>query len=293
MFAGLLMSRGKFLKKIAAEVLGEDIAKKLWGRLEIIGDIAILRKPPDVELEVLRPLAEEIIRRLPYVRSVWAAITPVVGEYRIREFAYLAGEKRSTTIYKEHGCVFKVDIRTVYISPALNYEHGRIARLVKPGEFVVNMFAGAGLFSIIIAKLARPHKVVSIDINPNAYQLMVENIKLNKVEGVVEPLLGDAREVVRKCCIERADRVLMPLPELAIEYLPDAILALKKEGMVHVYYFISAGRRDEALMSAERIFVDKLKTLGVEWEFASGRVVRSVGPRYYQVVLDIRIKKRD
>ncbi len=285
------MSRGKFLKKIAAEVLGEDVAKKLWGRLEIIGDIAILRKPPDVDLEVLKPLAEEILRRLPYVRSVWAAVTPVTGEFRVREFAYLAGERRSTTLYKEHGCVFKVDIRTVYISPALNYEHARIAKLVRPGEFVINMFAGAGLFSIIIARLARPSKVVSIDINPEAYRLMVENVKLNKVEGIVEPVLGDARGVVRKCCVGVADRVLMPLPELAIEYLPDAISALRGEGFVHVYYFITAKGRDEAVGAAEEVFAEALEKAGVEWEFTSGRVVRSVGPRYYQVVLDIRVKR--
>ena len=285
------MSRGKFLKKIAAEVLGEDIARKLWGRLEIIGDIAVLRKPPDVDLEVLRPLAEEILRRLPYVKSVWAAVTPVTGEFRVREFAHLAGERRSTTLYKEHGCVFKVDIRTVYISPSLNYEHSRVARLVRPGEFVINMFAGVGLFSIIIAKKAGPSKVVSIDINPEAYKLMVENVKLNNVERIVEPVLGDAREVVRRCCIGLADRVLMPLPELAIEYLPDAVSALRNEGFVHVYYFITARGRDEAVEGAKEVFADALKKIGADWRFVSGRVVRSVGPRYYQVVLDIRVKK--
>jgi len=287
------MSRGKFLKKIAAEVLGEEIAKKLWGRLEIIGDIAILRKPPDVDLDVLKPLAEEILRRLPYVRSVWAAVSPITGEFRVREFAHLAGEKRSTTIYKEHGCVFKIDIRSVYISPALNYEHARVARLVRPGEFVINMFAGAGLFSIIIAKKARPSKVVSIDINPEAYALMVENVRLNKVESVVEPVLGDAREVVRKCCIGAADRVLMPLPELAVDYLHDAVSALRGRGFVHVYYFVTAGRREEAVATAGEVFAGALEKTGVRWEIVSGRVVRSVGPRYYQVVLDIFVEKSD
>lgn len=285
------MSRGKFLKKIAADVLGEDVARKLWGRLEIVGDIAIIRKPPGIEIDVLKPLAREIINRVPYVRSVWAAVTPVTGEFRVREFTHLAGEERSTTLYKEHGCVFKVDIRTVYISPTLNYEHARIARLVGPGEFVINMFAGAGLFSIIIAKLSRPSKVVSIDINPDAYRLMLENVRLNKVEEVVEPVLGDAREVVRRCCVGKADRVLMPLPKLAVDYLPDAVAALKSEGVVHVYYFIASRGRTEAVESAKSVFADVMGRLGVRWEFASGRVVRSVGPRYYQVVLDIRVKK--
>lgn len=192
------MSRGKLLRSIAREIFGDEVAKKLWGRLEIIGDIAIMRKSPELDVSIYKVLANEVLRRLPYVKSVWLAITPVKGVHRVREFIHLAGEPRSITIYKEHGCLFKVDIRSVYISPGLNYEHIRVARLVSPGEFVINMFAGVGFFSILIAKYGKPRKVISIDINPKAYELMVENIRLNKVEDIVVPELGDAAKVILK-----------------------------------------------------------------------------------------------
>ncbi len=281
----------RLLRRLAKEVLGEEVSRKVWGRVEIIGDIAIIRKPPDVDLETLKILANELVRRLRYVKSVWAAVTPVTGTYRVREYVHLAGEKRSETIYREHGCVFKVDIREVYISPVLNYEHIRIARKVAKGEYVINMFAGVGLFSIIIAKHASPSKVISIDINPIAYRLMVENIRLNKVNDVVEAVLGDACEIVKRYR-GMADRVLMPLPELSLKCLPQAVEALKGKGDVHVYEFVAATSREEAVVEAKRIFGDVLNELNVSYGFEEGRVVRSVGPRYYQVVLDIKISKR-
>ena len=287
---GTELGRGKLLKEIAKEVFGEGIASKVWGRIEVIGDIAVVRKPPDLDLSILRVLAQELLKRLKYVKSVWAAITPIEGTYRVRQYVYLAGEPRSVTLYKEHGCIFKIDITKVYISPALNYEHIRIAKQVQDGEFIINMFAGAGLFSIIIAKHAKPKKVVSIDINPHAYKLMKENIKLNKVEGIVEPVLGDAGEVVLKYK-ETADRILMPLPELAYKYIPRALYALKKQGIIHVYDFISAEKEEQAIEQAKIKYLTRLKELKAQPQVQHARTVRSVGPKYYQVVLDIKIRK--
>ncbi len=276
------------LREVARVVGGEELARKLWGRIEVIGDVAVLRKPPDVRVEELEAVARELLRKLKYVKSVWASVTPVEGPYRVRNYVHLAGEERSLTIYKEHGCLFKVDIRDVYISPALNYEHLRIAKQVKAGEVVINMFAGIGAFSIIIGKISKPRKVYSIDLNPKAYELMVENVRINKLEGIVIPLLGDAAEVVGKLG-RVADRVLMPLPELALRYFPVAVNALKGEGVIHVYDFISSRSKNEALLEGRRKYELRMKELKLEGEVSFSRVVRSVGPRMYQVVLDIRL----
>lgn len=280
------------LRDIARTTLGEALAERVWKRIEIVGDIAVLRKPInlDVDIEMYRKLATQIMSRLPYIKSVWLAITPVKGSYRVRDFVHLAGEPRSETIYKEHGCLFKLDIRKVYVSPALNFEHIRVARLVKPGEDVLNMFAGVGLFSIIVAKRSSPKRVLSVDVNPDAYGYMVENVKLNKVADTVIPVLGDSRDVARS----RAgsfDRVLMPLPELAYHYFEDAVLSLKKKGVIHVYEFVAAKRKDEAVLGALTEYLRKCEDIGVKAEVLDSRVVRSVGPRYYQVVLDLQLEK--
>jgi tRNA (guanine37-N1)-methyltransferase len=80
------LGRGKLLRKIALELGREDLASRLWGRLEMIGDIAILRKSPEVSIDELKLLAEELMKRLKYVRSVWLAVTPVEGPHRVREY---------------------------------------------------------------------------------------------------------------------------------------------------------------------------------------------------------------
>ncbi len=287
------LSRGKLLRRLAREVLGEEIARHVWGRIEIIGDIAVIRVPFGMDPYVLKPLAEKILEELKYVRSVWAGLPGVSGQYRLRKHVYLAGERRSETIYKEHGCLFKLDITKVYVSPALNYEHIRIARLVREGEVVTNMFAGAGLFSIIIARHAKPRRVYSIDINPDAYRYMVENTRLNRVEDVVFPILGDAAKVIEEKLVNTSDRVLMPYPELALDYLVYAVKALKNQrGFIHVYLHVRSGRGEDPLGIGEDIVINKLKSIGVDKVVITGkRIVRTVSPRTYQVVLDVYVEK--
>ena len=56
---------------------------------------------------------------------------------------------------------------------------------------------------------------------------MEENVKINKVSRQVFPLLGDSKEIIQTQLQGVADRVLMPLPEKALEYLPYALSALK------------------------------------------------------------------
>jgi len=282
----------RLLKEIAREVLGSEKGGRVWSSMDIVGDIAVIRKPFDIDIEDLRLLADELVKRIRWIKSVWASISPVGGQYRLRELVWLAGENRTETIYREHGCIFKVDIARVYISPRLSYEHTRISRLVRPGELVINMFAGAGLFSILIAKRSMPSKVISIDINEHAYRLMVENIRLNRVEGIVVPVHGDALEVIEGYR-GAADRILMPLPELALKALPKAVGAIKASGYIHAYDFITAQDKVEALERVGEIYGDTLAGIEeiAEYRVEGSRVVRSVGPRRYQVVLDIWVRK--
>ncbi len=281
------------LRRIAEEVLGEEKARSVWKRIEIIGDIAVIRKSFTISVDELKPLAEKLLQVIPHVRSVWCGVSEVKGEFRVRDYVHLAGEPRSETIYREHGCLFKLDIRKVYISPRLNYEHKRIALKVKPGEVIVNMFAGVGLFSIIIAKYSKPKKVYSIDINPDAYYYMVENVKLNKVEEIVEPILGDAALVIKDRLRNVADRVLMPLPGLSYEYLEYAVMALKPgwPRYIHVYDFTFAGPGEDPEEKVKQKFAGKLREIVPRYEIEFSRIVRMVGPRRYQVVLDIVVEK--
>ena len=154
----------------------------------------------------------------------------------------------------------------------------------------MNMFAGVGCYSIAIAKHSEPLKVYSVDINPSAFQYLRENIRLNRSETVVVSLLGDAKTVIEKQLQNIADRVLMPLPEKAYEYLDVALLALKPAGgWVHYYSFEHAEKNEDPVKKATNKVSEKLSTMCIDFRVEFGRIVRMIGPRWYQVVLDVHV----
>jgi tRNA (guanine37-N1)-methyltransferase len=277
------------LKDRLSDILSPHELKLLYRSFDIVGDIAVLKIPGELE-DKGEAIANALMQINKCVRTVICQVTPVSGEYRLRKLRWLGGEKKTETVHREHGCLFKVDLAKCYFSPRLSYERMRVAGQVKPGEVVVNMFAGVGCFSILIAKRSKAKKVYSIDINPDAVQYMRINVDLNRVADIVEPIEGDSKDVIasRLRCV--ADRVLMPLPEKAYEYLDYAIMALKPSGgVLHYYDFEHAGKgEDSAAKVAEKVS-RKLSEKGVSFSIPFARIVRTTGPRWYQVVLDIYI----
>ena len=126
-------------------------------------------------------IGEKILEINPSLNSVFKKTEPVKGEFRIRDVELIAGINKSETVHKENKCVYELDIRRVYFSPRLATEHDRVCSLVKDGEVILDMFAGVGPFSVLIAKIKR-NQVVAVDINPVAIYYLKKNIILNKVE---------------------------------------------------------------------------------------------------------------
>jgi len=258
---------------------------------DIIGDIAIIKPIPGFQANATE-LARKIVAANKHVRTVLRQAAPISGEYRTRALEWILGEKKTETIHREHGCQFKVDLARVYFSPRLLYERIRVARKVAPNETVVNMFAGAGCFSIIIAKYSQASKVFSIDINPEAIRYMFENVCLNKVAGRVSTILGDSRAIIELHLRARADRVLMPLPIRAITYLDAAIVALKpKLGDIHIYDFVHARKGENPLQKT----LDKIALRLSQFELSvirkDAKIVRTIGPNWYQTVVDLTLEK--
>ncbi len=277
------------LEEIAREIYGEDY-QRIVRSYDLIGDIAIIKIPEDLLDDRRYILGEEMIRRHSYIKAVYRQASPVGGLFRVRRLEHLAGEERTLTLYKEYGYRFLVDVARVYFSPRLSYERRRIAGLVRPGETAVNMFAGVGTFTIQMARAGA--KVHSIDINPYAVDLHVINNLLNKVGDRVYTYLGDAGEICREHGFRDIDRVVMPLPELALDYLPTALEMTREGGWIHVYLHIAyTSDEEEALDKA----VEKVRTRAEENGYrileASAREVREVAPRTAQVVVDIRVSR--
>ncbi len=279
----------KRLRNRLSEFVSSEESTCIYNSYDVIGDIAIIRVT-EKSRKFSRIIADTIMNVHKNVKTVLAQTSSVRGDFRLRKLDFIAGQNKTTTVHKESGCLFSVDVEKCYFSPRLLYERMRIAKQVGNGEVVVNMFAGVGCFSIIIAKHSKAEKVYSIDVNPVAFQFMQDNIRLNRIYRRVISMKGDAREIIEKRLYRVADRVLMPLPEKAFEYLPYAVSALKEAGgWIHYYDFEYAKKNENPIEKVKVKVAEKLQSLGVTFTIPFDRVVRTTGPNWYQIVLDIKV----
>src|SRR5690242_7527235 len=272
------------LKEAVTGILSETEIEDLYGAFDQIGDIIILRIP-DSLLSKKEKIGKVLLEKVKTAKSVFYQSSPVSGDFRTRKLELLAGEDKTETEYKEHGCRFIVDVEKAFFSPRLSTERDRIANLIHDGETVINMFGGVGMFSIIAAK-KKKCMVYNIDINPNATRLCEQNINLNKLAGKVESLTGDATKIIEEKLNGIGDRILMLLPERSDEFLDSAIKATKKNGIIHYYCHIHGDKKNQVSRLAKEHFLEVMK---IKAEVLGSKIVRPVGPRFYQAVVDAKL----
>jgi len=245
---------------------------------DIIGDIAVLEIPSEL-LDKERIIGESLLSTFKNIKVVARKETSVGTEYRTREVVVIAGENRTETVHKEYGCLYKLDVTTAYFSPRLGTERMRVASQVKEGERVLVMFAGVGPYAILIAKKTKPREVYAIELNPFAVKYLKENIKINKVD--VKPILGDVKTETPK--LGKFDRIIMPLPKDAGDFLDVAIPALNKGGVIHFYTFAHTPKEaaDDVRKTSER--------LGHEIEVLASVECGTYSPRLSRMCVDFRL----
>ena len=256
----------------------DDLRRYLPSSYDMLGSIAIVKISDEV-LPFAHEIGEAIIATQKAIKTVCLDVG-VVDEFRTRGVKVVAGEKVMETVHKEYGLTFRMDVAKVFFSPRLATEREIVARQVVPGEVIIDMFAGVGPFSILIAKTRSPKVVYAIDSNPDAIAYMQQNIELNDV-SCVEPLQGDAREKVRS--LEQADRIIMNLPHSAFDFLADAVRVLKPGGIVHFYEIM-----DEANLEKR---IDAMRSTAVKedrvMKLVAQRKVKSYSPSLNFYAFDI------
>ncbi len=271
------------LKEMLKDKVSKEELSKLRRSFEIIGDVVIIDIPDEI-IHLKDLIIEAILKKHKHVKTVLRKVGEVGGIYRVAKYEVLYGGE-TETIVKEHGCRFLVDPTKVYYSVKLSGERERITKLVKPGERVLVMFAGVGPYAIIIAKHAKPSEVIGVEINPKAVEYFRENVKLNKVEDIVKVYEGDVREIVPK--LEgKFDRILMPSPHTAEEFVDVVAGKIKEGGYIHYYTFAGEEEEDEILPNrVKELFMAN----GVEVEVEKVRSCGNFAPYVNRYVLDLKV----
>jgi len=249
--------------------LPEELRPLLPSSFDTVGSIAIVKMDEKIE-PYASMIGKAIMAAQASIRTV-CVDSGVKDQFRTRDVRVVAGEKTTETLHKEYGLTFKVDISKAFFTPRLATERQVVAKAVKPGEVVIDMFAGIGPFSIMIARTGSPKVVYAIDVNPDAIALMEENIALNKA-AAVKPILGDAREEIAR--LEKADRIIMNLPHNGRGFIAEAIRALKPSGVIHFYEIIE---EDEVQLSIDGI-ADAARKEGRLMKELARRRVKSYSP---------------
>jgi tRNA (guanine37-N1)-methyltransferase len=264
------------------------LPKKLLNELptsyDTVGAI-ILMKLPKVLFPYRKQIGKALLETHNNIRTV-CLVDPVSGELRTRNIEIIAGEKRTLTTHTEYGLSFDVDVGTTYFSPRLASERKRVTDLVKPGEIVVDMFAGVAPFSIMIARFAKPKVVYAIDKNKEAITLAQQNVKQNHVLETVEVVHTDAKNV-KKVIPVKADRIIMNLPFSAYTFFSAALSIAAEMCIVHYYDIISEEDIEERISTLKKIAAKQ----DYDLIDVSIRKIKSYAPREFYIGLDITATK--
>ncbi len=221
-------------------------------------------------------------------KSVVEDVSGIAGERREPGSRVLWGNPDTETVHVENGIRYKLDPLKVMFSSGNVDERIRYASFDCRGETVVDMFAGIGYFTLPLAVYGKPGKLYACEINPNAYQYLCENAKLNGVEDIVEPLLGDNRETAPEGI---ADRISMGYVGTTHLFLDKAMRVLKKEGGI-IHYHETCPNELMKTQPLERVRSAAAKA-GFGARLLNFKNVKSYSPGVSHVVIDVEIRCGD
>ncbi len=235
---------------------------------DIIGNIAIIKFPRKTNFKTKKKFANLFLKKYKNIRTILEKIDKFSGRLRTQKTKYLAGDKTKEALYKENNCVFRLNVDSCYFSPRLASERKEIALKVKNGENVLVMFGGIAVYAIVISKLSKAKKIISIEISRKCNKYANENVKRNKLNNV-DIIQGDVRKKV-PLLKEKFDRVIMPRPNLKESFLDLAFSKIKKNGIIHYYGFYKENEENklkelienEAKKSKKKIKILKIKKAG-------------------------------
>ena len=279
------------LKDALTGILTEEELSVLPRGFQNVGEVVIIKLNP-ILMEKKSLIAEKYLDLLPRVKSVYLNSGKVKGQFRTPErIEYLVGVENSIAKHKEHGVIYKFDFTKIMFSMGNLSERKFLATLVQEGEIIVDMFAGIGYFSLPIAKHSKPKRIFSIELNPESFKYLAENIKLNHFEDIITPIKGDCKiEVINLSNSGiKADRVIMGVFPAPKDFIKEALTLAKVEGTIYHYEGITD---KEKYLDLFNDFNEIAKISDFKCVLLAHRFVKSYGPHLYHIVFDIEVFRK-
>ena len=273
----------KQLQLLLKNKLTEKQLSLLPSSYDMIGDILIFS---DISKELLKKekiIGEALLTLHKNINVIIKKTKKFSGKYRLPKLKVIAGEDRKETIHKENSVKLKLNVEKVYFSPRLSTERKRINLLVKPNESVLVMFSGCGVYPVNISKNTQAKEIYGIEINPIAHRYAVENLKLNRANNV-KLSLGDVKKKIPKLN-KKFDRILMPLPKDAGDFLKSAFAVTKKRAIIHFYTF----GQEKEFENIKKKLIDKCEKLGKKIKILNLVRCGQYSPYTYRICIDFRI----
>ena len=248
---------------------------------DIVGSIIIFSDFPSELVKKEKMVGERLLSFHNNIKTVCRKTRKYSGKFRLPKLKIIAGARVKETLHKENNASLKLDAEKVYFSSRLSNERKRIFSCVKKGESVLVMFSGSGVYPIVISKNSSPKEIYSVEANPIAVEYQKENILLNKI-GNIKLFKGDVRKVLPEVN-KKFDRILMPLPKGAEDFLELALSKVKKNGIIHFYDFL----HEDEFGKAE----GKISKACGKKKFKILRIVKcgQFSPKVFRVCVDFRV----
>lgn len=184
----------------------EERLVHLSRRFHVIGDIAILSLHPELE-GYRREIATALLEQCGNVHTVFNKASPLQGRGGPR-LELLAGRGSSTTVHKEYGFRYHLDVQEVFFNSHLGYERMRVAGEVRAGRRCWSYSPGWGPLPSPCRQGAR---VVALEKSPTACYWLARNARENGVDERVAVINADAFGAA--ILLKRSfDRAVVPTP---------------------------------------------------------------------------------
>ena len=159
----------------------------------------------------------------------------VGGPKRKPEIELLTGSSRgSWVIRKENGIRYGYDITNCMWSAGNVNERRRMGEVAKPGETVLDLFAGIGYYTLPILKSSSGINVIACEWNQASIESLRWNLSENGLEHQCTVIEGDCTETVPKLSLQVDRAVLGLLPDSTFA-IPTAIGAFGPKGVCCTY----------------------------------------------------------